>query len=152
MAVRKRRIAVVLDTNVLVRNFKARSPSSANSRIFRLWLLERRLQLVVSPELVEEYLEIFASILGLDEEKVAQWQERFEQDGRCDKVSLGRRYTESRDPDDNIVLATATAGRANYLITNDLDLLELPKDFQRQLPFRILRPAGFLHAIEETEP
>jgi len=42
---------VVADTNVFVRNFKARSNTNPNRRIIRLWLPERRLQLVISPEL-----------------------------------------------------------------------------------------------------
>jgi predicted nucleic acid-binding protein len=36
-----------------------------------------------------------------------------------------RRYTASRDPDDSLLLAIATAGRAEYFITNDRFLLEL---------------------------
>jgi len=149
MVARKQRIRVVLDTNVLIRNFKARASRSPNRRIFGLWFLKRRLQLIVSPEIVEEYLEIFVEVLGLDEDKVAAWRIRFEQDPRCDLVSLARRYTESRDPDDNLVLATATAGRAEYLITNDRDLLELPEEFQRQLHYRIVRPAQFLKLVED---
>jgi putative PIN family toxin of toxin-antitoxin system len=98
---------------------------------------------------MQEYLEIFERVLGLDEEKVAQWRVRFEEDSRCQLVSLARRYTESRDPDDNLVLATATAGQANYLVTNDLDLLELPHAFQRRLPYRILRPRDFLKEMDE---
>lgn len=71
MVARKRRMPVVLDTNVLVRNFKARSKTSANRRVVRLWLIERRLQLVVSPEVLAEYLEIFEEVLGMSRETVA---------------------------------------------------------------------------------
>jgi putative PIN family toxin of toxin-antitoxin system len=106
--------------------------------------------LIVSREVVEEYLEIFADVLGLDTDKVAAWRIRFEHDPRCDRVSLARRYTESRDPDDNIMLATATAGRAEYLVTNDRDLLELPEAFQRRLPYRIMPPLQFLRMLERV--
>lgn len=58
-----------------------------------------------------------------------------------------KRYTESRDPDDNIFLSTARAGRADFLITNDRDLLDLPDVFQRTLPFIILTPQAFLTAF-----
>ncbi len=148
MARRRARMRVVLDTNVLVRNFKARSNTSANRRIVRLWLLERRLQLLVSPEMIAEYLEIFAEVLGMDEEVVEGWRQRFEEDGRATVVNLARRYTESRDPDDNLVLATALAGKAVYLITNDRDLLELPADFRRTLPFAVVTPQVFLADFE----
>src|SRR5262249_2689379 len=118
-------------------------------RVFRLWLVEKRLQLVVSRELIDEYLEIFAEVLELDQTKITAWQMRFEDRSRCILVGLARRYTESRDPDDNLLLATATAGKAEYLVTNDLDLLELPIGFQRTLPVTILTPKEFLKAFGE---
>jgi putative PIN family toxin of toxin-antitoxin system len=135
---------VVIDTNVLVRNFKSRAQASPNRQVFRLWLVEKRLHLVVSQELLEEYLEIFEAILGLDRATIAAWQARFVDRRRSSLVNLGRRYTASRDPDDNLLLATAFAGKADYLITNDWDLLELPADFRRALPFIILSPKAFL--------
>lgn len=147
MVRRRLRTHVVVDTNVFVRNFKARSNSNPNRRIIRLWLLEKRLQLVISPELAAEYLEIFAGLLGMDAKTVDAWRVRFEEDSRCTVVYLARRYTESRDPDDNLLLATALAGRAEYLITNDRDLLDLPEDFQRSVPFAILKPEDFLKEL-----
>ena len=66
MVARKYRTPVVVDTNVFVRNFLARGKRNANRRVIRLWFLERHLQLIVSPELVAEYLEIFDRILGMD--------------------------------------------------------------------------------------
>ncbi len=150
MVRRRSRTPVVADTNVFVRSFKARSNTSPNRRVIRLWLLERRLQLVVSPELADEYLEIFATVLGMDVETIEAWRVRFEKDRRCTLVRLARRYTESRDPDDNILLATALAGEAEYLITNDRDLLDLPEDFQRSLPFTILTPEDFLKEVGMT--
>ena len=106
--------------------FKAKSNLNANRRIVRLWLIEKKLQLIVSQELIDEYLGIFGDVIGMDDDTVREWQVRFDRDRRTTLVNLGRRYTESRDPDDNVLLATATAGRASFLITNDLDLLELP--------------------------
>jgi putative PIN family toxin of toxin-antitoxin system len=138
---------VVVDTNVFVRNFKARSNRNPNRRIIRLWLLEKRLQLIISPELAVEYLEIFARVIGMHTETVAAWRVRFKEDSRCTVVHLARRYTESRDPDDNLLLATALVGRAEYLITNDRDLLDLPDDFQRSLPFTILKPEDCLREL-----
>jgi putative PIN family toxin of toxin-antitoxin system len=148
MVQRKKRIPVVADTNVFVRNFKSRDASNANRRVIRLWLLEKRLQLIASPELIAEYLEVFEEVLGMDAETVGEWRLRFEHDPRCDLVNLARRYTESRDPDDNLLLATALAGRVEYLITNDRDLLDLPDDFKRTIPFAILTPQEFLRQFE----
>jgi putative PIN family toxin of toxin-antitoxin system len=145
---RRQRTPIVADTNVFIRSFKARSPQNPNRRVIRLWLLERRLQLIVSQELIAEYLEIFAEVLGMDATLIAAWRLRFENDPRSTLVGLGRRYTESRDPDDNVLLATARAGNARYLLTNDRDLLELPAEFQRTLPFAIRTPWEFLQDEE----
>src|SRR5437660_1336479 len=144
MVVRKKRTFVVIDTNVFVRNFKARRNTNANRRVIRLWLLEKRLQLIVSAEIVAEYLEIFREVIGMDAETIEQWRLRFEEDSRSTLVRLAYRDTASRDPDDNLMLATARAGRAKYLVTNDRDLLDLPDRFRRTLPFAILRPQEFL--------
>ena len=93
MTRRKKRLVVVLDTNVLVRAFKAGSNTNWNRRIVRLWLIEGKLQLVVAPELIDEYLGIFDEVLGMDAESVNEWRQRFESDGRTTLVNLGRRFT-----------------------------------------------------------
>ncbi|MBI3464176.1 MAG: putative toxin-antitoxin system toxin component, PIN family [Planctomycetes bacterium] len=144
MVARRKRVPVVVDTNVFIRSFKSQSNKNPNRRIIRLWLVEKRLQVIVSYELVQEYLGIFADVLDMDEETVMAWHQRFEADNRSTVVNLGRRYSESRDPDDNLLLATARSGRADYLVSNDRDLLELPAAFRHTLPFAIVTPETFL--------
>jgi putative PIN family toxin of toxin-antitoxin system len=140
----------VLDTNVLVRNFHSANPASPNKRIYRLWWQERQLQLIVSPEVIEEYLPTLVEVVDMEPAAAEVWRIRFESDNRCTVVNLARQYSESRDPDDNIFLATATAGEADYLITNDRDLLELPDEFQRKLPFTIRTPRQFLQEWDKS--
>jgi len=111
-------------------------------------LLERRLQLILSQEIIEEYLGIFADILDMDDEIIEKWRGRLEKDNRSTVVGLARRYTASRDPDDNLFLATANAGQAKYLVSNDRDLLDLPLDFQSKLPFEIMTPSKFIRELE----
>ena len=65
MVARRKRTPVVVDTNVFIRSFKARSNKNPNRRIIRLWLLEKRLQLIVSDELIQEYLGVFADVLDM---------------------------------------------------------------------------------------
>src|SRR3990170_3808304 len=101
MPARRKRTPVVVDTNVFVRSFRARRNTNPNRWVIRLWLLEKRLQLIVCDELVHEYLGIFADVLAMDEETVTAWHQRFEADSRSTLVHLGKRYTESRDPNDN---------------------------------------------------
>ena len=80
MSARKHRTPVVVDTNVFVRSFKTRSQSSPNRRVIRLWLIERKLQLIMSDDVVTEYLEIFERIPAMDRETLLGWQARFADD------------------------------------------------------------------------
>ena len=57
MARRKDRVAVVFDTNVIVGALLSTKRQSVNQRVYRLWL-HRQLQLIVSPEIAAEYLEL----------------------------------------------------------------------------------------------
>lgn len=61
MAARRRRVPVVLDTNILVATFLSRNPRSASVRVYRMWAA-RRLQLVISNEIEEEYLGVLADV------------------------------------------------------------------------------------------
>ena len=149
MSARKDRMRVVVDTNVFVRNFKARSKSSPNCRLIRLWLVEKNLQLIVSDEVIAEYLEIFDVILEMEPSLVEEWRTRFIEDPRVTVVNLARRDDASRDPDDNVFLSTSRVGRAKFLITNDKDLLEIPETAKKSLPFSIITPRDFLQMFEK---
>jgi predicted nucleic acid-binding protein len=59
---RKERIAVVLDTNVVLGYYLSRRPLSTNSRVFRLWRDERKLQLIISAPIMAEYLEVLVRL------------------------------------------------------------------------------------------
>lgn len=148
MPPRKKRVAVVLDTNVLIAFYLSRKPKSAVSKIIRLWRNERRLQLVVSGEILSEYLEILERI-GVGEKRIEKLNEIFETYGIVTKVSLGKIPAESRDADDNFVLATALVGKADFLITNDKDLLDISESDKKKFKFQIVTPFEFLNLIEE---
>lgn len=148
MPPRKKRIAVVFDTNVLIAFYLSRKPKSAVSKIIRLWRNERRLQLILSGEMLSEYLEILERI-GVSEKRIEKLNEIFETYGIVTKVSLGKIPTESRDADDNFVLATALGGKADFLITNDKDLLDIPEKDKKKFKFQIVTPFEFLNLIEE---
>ncbi len=151
MTRRKLRVVVVLDTNVIVRFLKANSSANWNHRIVALWLKQRQLQLVVSPELIDEYLGVFEIVLGMSAKAIHVWRSRFESDDRSTMVSLGPRFDASRDPDDNVLLATAAVGRAKFLITNDRDLLEVPDEFKQAQKYEIVTPQQFLQWWDAVE-
>lgn len=108
---------VLLDTNVLIAAFVARGRCAD--------LLEHCAEaheLVTSEDLLEEYLEKLVRKF------------RLSQDAAAARVSLIRSiaalvhpsplpHPVCRDPDDDLVLATAVAGRCDCIITGDNDLL-----------------------------
>ena len=149
MPSRKRRIPVVFDTNVIVGFYLSRNRSSANQQAFRLWRDQRQLQLIVSDDVVREYLEVL-SRLNVPEILIKRLEERFSHRITVTRVSLGSRPNLSRDPDDNVMIATARSGKAKFLITNDRDLLDISASKQARLRLTIISPAELLAWIRES--
>jgi putative PIN family toxin of toxin-antitoxin system len=102
----------------------------------------------VSNELVEEYLELLRR-LNVEEARVSRFEERLRKRRTVGWVNLGPRPLESRDPDDNLLLATAVAGRAKFLVTNDHDLLDIPAEGRRTFRFEIVTPADLLARVAQ---
>ena len=150
MPARKDRIPIVLDTNVLIGCYLSRSQRSANVRVVRLWRDLRRIQLVVSGEVVVEYLDVLRRV-RVSEVRVARFADRLNRRKTVTHVNLGPRFDVSRDPDDNLMLATAKAGKVEYLVTNDRDLLDIPAAERRKFRFEIVTPQEFLARLEEQE-
>lgn len=140
---RKNRLPVVLDTNVVASFFLSRRTLSASAKIFALWFRQRKLQLIVCDELVAEYLEVLGRLL-IPERRVALFRERLRIRQTVTHVNLGARHAISRDPDDDVLLATAAAGQAQFLITNEHDLLDIPLTQKRRFRFEIMTPGAFL--------
>ena len=136
----------MLDTNIFVSALLSRRRDSANAQVVRLWRIERKLQLVVSDAVEAEYSEVFERI-GIEPRTIELFVNRLLRRDSVTHVRLGPRSNMSRDPDDNVLLATARAGTAKYLVTNDRDLLDIPASQRRLLKFQIVTPAEFLEEI-----
>ena len=137
----------VLDTNVWVGNFLSRSPKSFNRRIVRLWLIERRLKLAISNEIEAEYLRIFQEVLRFDNQQIAEWRKRFNNRQTVKRVRLKVKTPISRDPKDDIFIATALISKADFLVTNDFDLLDIIEAGKQKLKFQIVTPQTFLEQL-----
>lgn len=148
MSPRKDRTSVVLDTNILIGYYLSRKKDSVNSKVFLFWRTRRRLQLVVSDEVVAEYLEVLRR-LGVADVRIDRLEERIRSRETVSHINLGALPTESRDPDDNVMLATAAAGRAQYLVTNDRDLLDIPDSAQKKFKFAIVTPSQLLAKLAD---
>jgi putative PIN family toxin of toxin-antitoxin system len=149
VAPRKRRIRVVLDTNVWAAFFLGGTRPSAVVEIVRLWRDLREIQVVVSDEVVVEYLEVLRR-LNLHELVITKFADSLRTRTTVTWVNLGPRVVACRDPDDNLMLTTARAGRVAYLITGDRDLLGLAKVHRQSLRFEIVSPAEFLRRIQRS--
>lgn len=146
MPKRRGSTAVVIDTNVFVRNFLTRSRRSPNRLVVRLWLVDRKFKLGLSDDTKEEYLRIFEDVLGFDKEKLASWRKRFGDRRIAKTIGVGT-STLSRDPADNVFIATAIAAKAKFLVTNDRDLLDIADADKRRLKFDIVKPEDFLKLL-----
>ena len=133
---------VVFDINTIVRAIFW--PRSTDRRAL-VGLARRQFFAAVSPSVLDEY-ERVARVLQ---------RERFEDINpagalawlriKClwvEPAPLGK--ARSRDPEDEPVLATAVAARAEYLVAGDRDLLDLGKPFG----IAIVTSAEFLRRIE----
>ena len=59
-------------------------------------------------------------------------------------------FPRCRDPKDDMVIATAVAARAEYIVTTDLDLLDdadLSRRLQAAWHIRVVEPAEFLAVV-----
>ena len=108
---KRRRLLAVVDTNVFVANFLTRSSESFNRRLVRSWMIERKFTLLLSAQIVDEYLRIFEERLGFDAQHTARWRKRFGDRATTRHVVVRRKLVVSRDPKDNVFLATARARR-----------------------------------------
>ena len=150
MPKRRGSIVVVIDTNIFVRNFLTRSRRSPNRLVVRSWLVERKFKLALSDAIKEEYLRVFEEVLGFDGEKLAGWRKRFGDKRIAKTIGVGT-STLSRDPEDNVFIATAIAAKAKFLVTNDYDLLDIADAEKRSLRFDIVKPEQFLKLLESFD-
>lgn len=136
----------VLDTNVFLRALL--NPHSPCGRL--LDELTDRYTLVVSPPIVREILEVlhrpklvakFPQLAALDMARVIGWFELAE------VVVPSTNPPVARDADDDKLLACAKEAGADYLLTEDKDLLVL----RAHGDTRICRPAEFIALLDAIE-
>lgn len=112
MAVRKYRFLVVLDTNILVNAWTNPRGTSPSQQVWQMWLA-RQIQLGVSALVVAEYVEVLER-RGHSDKRIQEFVERLETRSTVTWVNLGRRTILERDPDDEIILATAHSARVDF--------------------------------------
>ena len=115
---------VFLDANVLVSGFTTRGLSAD---VVRLLLAEH--ELLTGEVVLAETRRVLTEKFGVPEEKADQIEGLLRR-RHVEPVPDSEPPVEVRDPDDEIVLASAMAAGAEILITGDKDLLDVADEIE----------------------
>jgi len=116
------RIKIILDTNWYI---SATVNKKSRRKIYDL-ITNKNLTVLYSEELLAEYI----SVIQRDKFKNIVSQQQADRFliltlSELKRVKIKQTVVKSRDPKDNYLLALALDGKADYLITGDIHLLEL---------------------------
>ena len=145
---------IVLDTNILART--ALDPTNMASQLLALALVPPHC-IVLSTASLSELLRVLTydrlrQVHGFTNDEIRRYIARIEQS--CDLVVLDEDAIEDvvpHDPDDNIVIATAIAGRAEILCTLDRHLRHPDVvDYCAQHGIRVLSDVELLQVLREA--
>ena len=125
---------IILDTNVLVSGIFW---GGAPLKILDHWV-SGNLDIVISPEILDEYVRVINELGGKQPSLAAQWVDLL----TTYPVIIKKRVSLSlsRDPDDDKFLECAVSGSADCIVSGDDDLLALKHI--HTIP--ILKPAAFI--------
>lgn len=119
MPSKKHRLRVVIDTSALVSTLWG----GIYLQIIHLWK-SGHLQLIVSADIVEEYLRVLAK-LGVQSIRLEGWAKWFRHPSKVTVARPGTRFQVCRDANDNMFLDAAIAGKARFIIVRDPDLTDM---------------------------
>ena len=139
-------IRAVLDTNVFVSAALSRNPSSPTREILERWEQGEFILLICTP-LVEEIVEKLVDH-SIDETLIITFVEKLAQAAAWAEVSPEKIENLLSDPDDNIVVACAVEGGANYLVTYDPHFDSLHGEYQG---VKILKAIPFLEVLRQSK-
>jgi putative PIN family toxin of toxin-antitoxin system len=134
---------VFLDTNVLVSGFATRGLSAD---VVRLLLAEH--ELLTGEVVLEETRRVLTEKFGVPDEKADEIESLLRR-RHVEPVPDSEPPVEVRDPDDEIVLASAIAAGAEILITGDKDLLEVADEAESLSAesLRVMTPRTFWEEV-----
>lgn len=132
---------VVLDTNVLISGFLWEGTPKKCLDGYRF---ASAYQLLFSPELIHEFRTKLLRKFHIPSQRVNLWVKEITMYAELVNPTYTTRIC--RDPKDNMLLDTAGAGRASYIVTGDKDLLTLLKFNSIQ----IVSPKTFLGILQKV--
>lgn len=131
---------ILYDTNVLVTILSRREAVIE----FRKLVTNSIVTHVTSPHILSEVETVLAERLGLTRRKAKAATRLLARVSQLVEPSMIKRL--SRDPYDDYIIAAATAGRVDYLVTADKDLLVL----NGRADVTIITPSEFQNLLSKT--
>lgn len=132
-------IKAVVDTNVFI---SGTIWKGTPHRVLELWSASK-FKLVVSNEIVNEYESVLNKILTHQPELVERILETIRMHSEyVQPIKLPKPIC--RDPNDDMFLSAALAGKVDYIVSGDKDLLVLSNVWD----VKILNPRQFLDAVK----
>ena len=139
-------LCAVLDTNVYIAAFLSKSPTSPTNEILDRWEAGEFV-LLFTDAILDEVVEKFDA-KGIEREITLNLVARLERTAERVEVAEVPAVV-AADPDDDVVLACAVNGRADYLVTYDPHLLDLGEEYQG---VKIVKALPFLWKLRGNEP
>lgn len=139
-------LRAVLDTNIYVAAFLSKSPTSPTNEILDRWEAGEFI-LLITAALLDEVIEKLND-RGIDRQITQNLIARLDQAAVnifLDAVPA----VVAADPDDDVILACAVNGGADYLVTYDSHLLDLGEEYQG---IKIVKALSFLWKLRGDEP
>lgn len=137
-------IRAVLDTNVFVSAALSKNPSSPTREVIDRWK-RGEFVLLICAALAEEIVEKLLDH-SIDVDKVGVLVETLANLAEWIEVPSAKIEALLSDPDDNVVVACAVEGRANYLITYDPHFDSLQSNYRR---IKIIKAIPFLEVLRK---
>jgi len=126
----RRRIPVVIDTNIMVSalaHYSSSERESLDVKLFRKWI-NREIEVIVSPRILEEYDKLLKrEAKNIEAKGIAfNWLDLLK---TCSIIVEPSRSLDviKEDPDDNRFLECAVEGKAKYIVSRNKHLLKLGK-------------------------
>lgn len=142
------RLRAVFDTNVIVSAYLSRSPTSPTQELIDRWLAGE-FTLLVCDAIVDEFIEKLA-VRRVDREDIETFVALL--DAVAEWVDVPAAAIVPRipsDADDDVVVACAIAGNADYLVTYDPHFAPLGDTYEG---IRISKALPFLWAVRGDQP
>lgn len=138
-------VRAVLDTNVFVSAALSKNPTSPTREVLERWQRGEFVLLICTPlaeEIVEKLLDH-----SITADRVQALVERLAQLAEWVEVPAGKIESLLSDPDDNVIVACAVEGAANYLVTYDPHFDSLGGEYHG---VKILKAIPFLETLRRS--